>query len=154
MYDDVTYYGVCATDDGRPGEQCVSYRMCSLTIECVLLLSADLVSKLLTVDPKKRATTADVLKHPWIVSKESNNSRCVCVCVCVCVCCVLCACACACVVCVRVCVCVYLVRDCSRACVCSWLCIREEEEEEEGEGECYTYYVTSSYILCTMEGEG
>jgi len=34
----------------------------------------DLVSKLLTVDPKKRATTADVLKHPWIVSKESNNS--------------------------------------------------------------------------------
>jgi len=34
----------------------------------------DLVKKLLTVDPKQRANIKQILAHPWIVSKESNNA--------------------------------------------------------------------------------
>ena len=32
----------------------------------------DLISGLLTVDPVKRLTIADVLAHPWLVSQESD----------------------------------------------------------------------------------
>jgi calcium/calmodulin-dependent protein kinase I len=35
----------------------------------------DLVHKLLTVDPKKRATVKDVLSHPWVAGKESQNAK-------------------------------------------------------------------------------
>lgn len=31
-----------------------------------MYIAKDLISKMLVVDPKKRFTTTDVLKHPWI----------------------------------------------------------------------------------------
>jgi serine/threonine protein kinase len=35
----------------------------------------DLVNKLLVVDPKKRLTAAEILKHPWMVTSSANAAN-------------------------------------------------------------------------------
>lgn len=37
---------------------------------CVSLLSQDLVSKMLHVDPHRRLTAAQVLRHPWVTHRD------------------------------------------------------------------------------------
>lgn len=37
--------------------------------------ATDLITKLLTVDPLKRATTTDVMNHPWMQSAEGKNKH-------------------------------------------------------------------------------
>ena len=50
---------------------CSSENYFFLPLEC-----QDLVCKILTTDPEKRATLQDIIRHPWMTMEEPSDEVC------------------------------------------------------------------------------